>query len=90
LFGAIKDGFEPLNATVQWTVADDGLTEADLNFCSIGTKNVTNLAGTSTDKRYLKCTRITKRKAHQPVCFSFWRNRTGRFEPSKCRSCANS
>ena len=30
-----------------------------LIFRSIGTKNVTNLAGTSTDKRYLKCIPIT-------------------------------
>jgi len=35
-----------VNATVRWTVAADGSTEANLYFLSTGKKMQTNLAGT--------------------------------------------
>jgi hypothetical protein len=40
------DRFEPSNATVRWTVAGDGSTEANNDFLLREKKMQTNLAGT--------------------------------------------
>ena len=79
LFGETgTDRFEDLNADVRWTSARirlDGFDTMIILF--VEKNNATNLAGTCSGNGYLKCTLITKRKAHQMVCFSFSRNRTG-------------